>query len=100
MAGRQPSAILGKPNPYIGELALERLGKRAREVLVVGDTLATDISLAKAIGAASSLVLTGNAKATDMLVPRPDFVFADLPALARAMSGREAVEPGPETRAF
>lgn len=100
MAGRQPSAILGKPNPYIGELALERLGKRAREVLVVGDTLATDISLAKAIGAASSLVLTGNAQATDMLVPRPDFVFADLPALARAMSGREAVEPGPETRAF
>lgn len=83
MSGRPPAAVVGKPNYFIGNLALERLGLEAEQVIVVGDTLATDISLAKSIGAASVLVLTGNAKASDLLVPRPDFVYPGLRELTR-----------------
>lgn len=78
MAGRQPAAVVGKPNHVIGHLALQRLGLPANEVMVVGDTLATDIGLAKSIGATSALVLTGNTNDSDLLVPRPDFVYRDL----------------------
>ncbi len=86
MAGRAPAAVLGKPNPYIGGMALERLGLGAHEVVVVGDTLDTDVGLAKAMGAASALLLTGNTRPTDLLVPRPDFVYEDLAALTRALA--------------
>ncbi len=91
MGGRQPFAVLGKPNQYIGLMALQRLGCSADQVMVVGDTLATDIGLAKSIGSASALVLTGNTRTTDVLVPRPDFVFTDLAELLAAMAGAPGV---------
>lgn len=87
MAGRPPSVVVGKPNQVIGDLALQRLGLPAGEVLVVGDTLVTDIGLAKAIGAASALVLTGNTSETDLLVPRPDFVYPGLEELTQEVVG-------------
>jgi len=35
--------IIGKPNPYLFEMAIQRLGLSPEEVLVVGDRLETDI---------------------------------------------------------
>lgn len=60
MLGRQPDIVIGKPAPYLGELALERFGVTARESLMVGDTLDTDIAMGQALGMDTALVLTGN----------------------------------------
>jgi 4-nitrophenyl phosphatase len=49
----------GKPFPFIIELALERLGLRKEEALVVGDRLDTDIAAGQAFGAPCALVLSG-----------------------------------------
>lgn len=78
--------MVGKPNATIGQLALKRLGLPPETVLVVGDTLATDVALAKTIGATSALVLTGNTAEDDLLVPSPDFVYKDLLALTEALT--------------
>lgn len=86
LAGRRPEVVVGKPNATIGQLALKRLGLPPETVLVVGDTLATDVALAKTIGATSALVLTGNTAEDDLLVPSPDFVYKDLLALTEALT--------------
>src|SRR5690349_7023656 len=49
----------GKPYPFIFELALERLGLRKQETLVVGDRLDTDIIAGQTFGAPCALVLSG-----------------------------------------
>lgn len=49
----------GKPSPYLMELALERLGTRREETLVVGDRLETDIAAGQAVGCPTALVLSG-----------------------------------------
>jgi 4-nitrophenyl phosphatase len=49
----------GKPLPYLMELALERLGTKKEETLVVGDRLETDIAAGQAVGCPTALVLSG-----------------------------------------
>ena len=49
----------GKPDPFMLEAALERLGLTAAECIMVGDRLATDIRMAIDAGMPSALVLTG-----------------------------------------
>ncbi|HEU4672977.1 MAG TPA: HAD-IIA family hydrolase [Candidatus Limnocylindrales bacterium] len=50
---------IGKPEPWLFELAAEAGGGTAAEAVVVGDNLATDIRGARAVGARSVLVMTG-----------------------------------------
>ncbi|USQ78383.1 HAD-IIA family hydrolase [Ornithinimicrobium faecis] len=57
--GRQPDLITGKPHAPAFEIALQRLGLPAAEVLMIGDRLDTDIEGAKGAGLATALVLTG-----------------------------------------
>jgi 4-nitrophenyl phosphatase len=49
----------GKPAPFLMELALERLGTKKEETLVVGDRLETDIAAGQAVGCPTALVLSG-----------------------------------------
>ncbi len=49
----------GKPLPYLMRLALERLGTRKEETLVVGDRLETDIAAGQSMGCPTALVLSG-----------------------------------------
>lgn len=56
--GVEPISV-GKPFPYLMELALERLGTKKEETLVVGDRLETDIAAAQAAGMPCALVLSG-----------------------------------------
>ena len=49
----------GKPDPFMLEAALERLGLTASDCIMVGDRLTTDIRMAIAAGMPSALVLTG-----------------------------------------
>lgn len=58
--GKMPEFV-GKPNPLMPELAMERFGCSPGETLVVGDRLSTDIEAGINAGADTALVLTGEA---------------------------------------
>ena len=51
--------VIGKPSPYLIELALSELGIPPSEALVVGDRLDTDIEAGRQAGCPTHLVLTG-----------------------------------------
>ena len=55
---------VGKPDPFMLEAALEKLGLPASECVMVGDRLTTDIAMARAAGMSSALVLTGETTPT------------------------------------
>ena len=57
--GREPDIVVGKPGPRLFETAAATVGMTAREAVVVGDGLNTDIAAAHAVGARSVLMLTG-----------------------------------------
>lgn len=59
-ATQRPITVIGKPNPFIFRLALERLGADLACTLMVGDTVDTDIAGAKAAGLRSVLLETGS----------------------------------------
>ena len=73
----------GKPLPYLMELALERLGTRKEETLVVGDRLETDIAAGQAVGCPTALVLSGVStnKQARSWIPKVDFIAKDLTEL-------------------
>lgn len=72
--------IMGKPNPAMYELAMERLGTSPAETLVVGDRAETDIQGAQAIGCRTALVLSGVTSEEQALIwqPAPDLIAKDL----------------------
>ena len=84
-SGVTPISI-GKPEPYLLEEAARAVGRDAREAIMIGDGLGTDIAAAHAVGARSILMLTGvtSRAALDDLAPgaRPTEVAADAAELA------------------
>ena len=73
----------GKPLPYLMELALERLGTRKEETLVVGDRLETDIAAGQAVGCPTVLVLSGvsTKEQAQTWTPKVDLIVRDLTEL-------------------
>ena len=57
-SGVEP-VIIGKPNPLLFEMALEQLGCRPEQCLMIGDRPDTDIAGAAALGMQTALVRTG-----------------------------------------
>src|SRR5205085_4031478 len=51
---------VGKPNPFMMRAARKRLGLRTDEVIMIGDTMETDIRGATDLGFQSILVMTGS----------------------------------------
>jgi len=49
----------GKPDPFMIEAALDRMGLEARDCVMVGDRLTTDIRMGLDAGMSTALVLTG-----------------------------------------
>ncbi len=80
--GQEPVAV-GKPEPYPFRMALERLGTRPEETLMVGDQIATDVIGAVRSGMRTALVLTGVTSKDDLGgdSPQPDLVAANLEEL-------------------
>jgi 4-nitrophenyl phosphatase len=76
----------GKPLPFLMEMALERLGTKCEETLVVGDRLETDIAAGQAVGCPTAMVLSGvsTRAQAEAWLPRPDFIVEDLETLVRA----------------
>ncbi|ROS30367.1 HAD-IIA family hydrolase [Cellulomonas sp. PhB150] len=85
----------GKPAPTMYHMAVERAG--AREALVVGDRLDTDLAGARSGGFAGLHVLTGVSSARDDVLAvageRPHYIGADLRALLETHPEPQA---GPE----
>jgi len=79
-SGRKVELIAGKPSPFMAEIALERLGRSARECLLIGDNLTTDIAMGQQVGLTTVLVLTGLTKRTDMerSPVKPDYVLTSI----------------------
>jgi glycerol-1-phosphatase len=80
--GMSPLAVAGKPDRALHEESMRRSG--ARNPLIVGDRLDTDIEGANRAGVPSLLVLTGVATPADVVRAGPDhrptYVAADLHA--------------------
>ncbi len=61
----------GKPDRFMLEAALNRLGLTASDCVMIGDRLATDIRMALDAGMPSALVLTGDATRDDLATLEP-----------------------------
>jgi 4-nitrophenyl phosphatase len=75
--------VAGKPSSSLMELALERLGARKEETLVVGDRLETDIAAGQAVGCPTALVLSGvsTREQAEAWTPKIDVIARDLSEL-------------------
>jgi 4-nitrophenyl phosphatase len=74
--------VIGKPEPFMMRLALEKLVTHPDETLVVGDRLETDIAAGQAAGCKTALVLSGvtTHEQAELWSPAPDFIFDELSA--------------------
>jgi len=75
--------IMGKPYPELFLIALERLGTKPEETLVVGDRIETDIAGGIAVNCPTALVLSGvtTMEQASASPYSPDFVSNDLASL-------------------
>jgi HAD superfamily hydrolase (TIGR01450 family) len=82
--------VVGKPEPLLAEMALQKLGLPASDVAVIGDRLYTDMEMGRRAGTTTILVLSGETTGAmvEQAALRPDIVVADLRALADALEPR------------
>jgi ribonucleotide monophosphatase NagD (HAD superfamily) len=64
--GTKCRANAGKPDPIMLETALDLIGLGAKDCVLTGDRLYTDIRMAKDAGMPSAVVLTGETTAEDL----------------------------------
>ncbi len=64
--------VIGKPQPILFEIALERLGIKPHEALMVGDRLETDIAGGQNAGCPVALVLSGVTSLEEAKAWRPE----------------------------
>ena len=86
--GRSP-VVIGKPEPLLYRMALERLGCSPERCLMIGDRPDTDIAGAARLSMPTALVRTGRfapGEAWPEGVPRADWDVADLDEMAELLS--------------
>lgn len=82
--GRRPQFI-GKPEPAMALLALERTGMPAEAAVMVGDRMYTDIAAGANAGIDTAFVLSGEGTIADAAAgPPPTWIFDGIAALHRA----------------
>ncbi|MEQ9153365.1 MAG: HAD-IIA family hydrolase [Parvibaculum sp.] len=86
----RPVESVGKPHRLAFDLARDRLGLPAERVVVVGDSLETDIAGAVAAGMRSVLVDTGNRNELRDGGPHPTVQVADLTELTGLLTRKAA----------
>jgi 4-nitrophenyl phosphatase len=81
--------VVGKPEPLMYQIALERMGILAQNALVVGDRLETDIACAQLLGCQTALVLSGVTTSEQAAAwqPSPDVIIADLTSVVQSLAG-------------
>lgn len=89
------AVVLGKPASPFFQAALERLGARADEALMVGDDIRGDVEAAQRAGLRAVLVRTGKFRPTDLeLGVEPDAVLDSVAELPRWWQERAGVSVG------
>lgn len=85
----QRAYYLGKPNPYMFMRAKRLLQRRTEEVMMVGDTMETDIRGAIEVGMQACLVLTGSTRLEDLgnYVYQPTCVLEGVAELLEELQG-------------
>jgi len=80
VTGKTVELIVGKPSPLMLEVALEVLGLPASETVIVGDRIETDVSMGKALGVGTVLVLSGVTAPDDPRIAelKPDHVLGSV----------------------
>lgn len=75
--------IAGKPQPFLFQLAMERMGSKPEETLVIGDRLTTDILGGYNAGCKTLFVLSGVNTSDDLKSwhPQPDAILNDISEL-------------------
>ena len=83
-AGRRPR-VIGKPQPAMALLALERTGFAPEQAVMVGDRLYTDIASGVNAGIDTAFVLSGEGTEADLAssAVQPAWTFQDIAALHR-----------------
>ena len=86
--GRRPR-VIGKPQPAMALLALEKTGYAPQQAVMVGDRLYTDIAAGVNAGIDTAFVLSGEGTLDDLEKSdiKPTWVFDDIAALHRAWGG-------------
>ncbi len=84
--GRRPR-VIGKPQPAMALLAMEKWGYSREETLLVGDRLYTDIACGVNAGVDTAFVLSGEGTLADLETSevKPTYVFDDIAALLAAV---------------
>ena len=79
--------IIGKPEPGIFEVAMQRLGSKPEETLMVGDRLETDILGGQNAGCRTALVLSGvtNLEEGRQWQPKIDFIAENVASLLKLL---------------
>ena len=82
--------IVGKPSPMIIETALDVMGLKPDDCILIGDRLETDINMGKESGIATGIVLTGvtDEKTLKESSIHPDFIFQSIADLQDLMVWR------------
>jgi HAD superfamily hydrolase (TIGR01457 family) len=83
--GRRP-IFVGKPNPEMARMGMQKMGAEPETTAMIGDRLYTDMQMAYDTGLASILVLSGETAREDLegVARRPDLVFESV----RELHGR------------
>ena len=86
--GRRPRFI-GKPNPAMARMGMQKLGAEPETTAMIGDRLYTDMQMAYDTWMASILVLSGETAVEDLegVARRPDFIFESVRELHTRLAG-------------
>lgn len=84
--GRRPKFI-GKPEPEMAYLSMERFGFGKDETVVIGDRLYTDIACGKNAGIHTAFVLSGEGTKDDIKKYNvtPEYIFANIKEMCEAL---------------
>jgi ribonucleotide monophosphatase NagD (HAD superfamily) len=88
--------IIGKPQPHIFELALQKLEADLETAAIVGDRLDTDILGGHQLGLTTVLVLSGVTDPQQLASSSltPDLVYGDIATFHHAWRDAVAVQNG------
>ena len=86
---KKVEVIVGKPSPLMIQAALEVMGLKPEDCILIGDRLETDIKMGKESGIATGIVLTG---VTDERMLKetsihPDFIFQSITDVENLLIG-------------
>ena len=90
-ASGQAPIVIGKPETPMLLAAMEQMGTKPEETVMLGDRLDTDILAGDRAGMPTVLVLTGVSTRDDLVTAEalPDVVVSDLPSLVEALTGED-----------